>query len=132
MTGGSEFKFLELKISGLSDHCKVALNKYLDVSKPSLCFLNETRTFVERDAFDHYIAECSHDDRGVAFLLLESVSCNRIVELEILEDDGVLITVLIKDFKRLAILAYIPTNPLSLLELWLSQVRRAQEFAEAY
>ena len=132
MTGGSECKFLELNINGLSDHCKVALNKYLDDTKLSFCFLNETRTFVERDAFDNNIAECSHEDRGVVFLLLESISYNGIVELEILEDDRVLITVLIKDVKMLATLAYIPTNPVSLSEIWLSQVRRAQEFVEAH
>ena len=41
MMGGNESKFLELNINGLSDHFKVALNKYLDDSKQSLCFLNE-------------------------------------------------------------------------------------------
>ena len=50
--GGNKSKFLELNINELSDHCKVALNKYLDDMKISPCFLNETRTFVEKDTFD--------------------------------------------------------------------------------
>ena len=89
------------------------------------------RTFVEKDIFDNYI-ECSHDDRGVAILLLESVSYTRSVELEIPEIDSVWIIVLIKIVKMLATTAYICPNLLTLLEIWLSQLRRTQEYVEAH
>ena len=132
MTSGNECKFLELTINGLSDHCKVALNKYLGDTKPSLCFLNETRTFVEKNTFDNYSAECSHDDRGVAIMMLENISYTRIVELKIREFDSAWIIVLLKVVEMLATTEYFPPNSVTLLEIWLSELRKAHEYVEAH
>ena len=74
----------------------------------SLCFLNETKTFFEKNTFDNYIAEGSHDDRGVAILMLENISYTRIVELEIPEVDSVWVIVLFKSIKMLATMLSIP------------------------
>ena len=54
MKANPGFTFLQINICGLSDHRKIALNQFLQQTKPDIVFPNETKTQISANQFDNY------------------------------------------------------------------------------
>ena len=63
--------FLQIKICGLSEHSKIALNHYVHEKNPDVVFLNEMKANLPRHFLNNYnaISEHKHGLGGVAILL---------------------------------------------------------------
>ena len=53
---GIRISILQINICGLSHHCKLAIDAYLEKHKPDVVFLNESKKEVPETAFTNYTA----------------------------------------------------------------------------
>ena len=114
-------RFLVLNINGISDHCKNALNKYVNEQQPICMCLNETNKQLDIDAFTNYNTESSKKFRSVAKLKRQNLHYTRLTELEFSEIDCIFLATIIRGHKVLISTAYIPPNSLQQMRIWLEQ-----------
>ena len=114
-------RFLTLNVNGISDHCKNALDKYVNELQPMSMRLNETNKHLDIDAFTNYITESSMKYRGVAILMGQNLRFTRLIELESSEIESIFLATVICGHKILISTAYIPPNSPHQMQIWLEQ-----------
>ena len=114
-------RFLVLNINGISDHCKNALDKYVNEQQPICMCLNETNKHLDIDAFTNYNTESSKKYRGVAILMRQNLRYTRLTELESSEIHSIFLVTIIRGHKVLISTAYIPPNSPQQMRIWLEQ-----------
>ena len=109
MDSERRISFLQINICGLSHHCKLAIDAYLEKHKPDVFFLNETKKEVPENAFTNYTALSSTSNEmagGVALLFRYNVAFARIKELETEDNDNIVDAANIRGLKILTTTAY--------------------------
>ena len=118
-------RFLVLNINGISDHCKNALDKYVNEQQRICICLNETNKHLDIDAFTNYNTESSKKFRSVAKLKRQNLRYTRLTKLESSEIDSIFLATIIRGHKVLISTAYIPPKSPQPTRIWLEQYNSA-------
>ena len=123
--------FLQLNICGISDHCQTAFDRYLDIHRPSICCLNETKKQLDKNAFTNYFTESAYKSRaeGVAILIRQGYMYTRLQDLETDSFDNIWILAVIDGHRTLIGTAYLRPNETELMEIFLKQRKKVLSFA---
>ena len=75
-----KLSFMQLNSSGQSNAKRIALEKYIDIMKPDIISLNETKQWISHDIFKKYRTFSHHQlayHGGAALSLPKDVSCRK-------------------------------------------------------
>ena len=83
--------FVQLNISGISEHSKTTLEKFRDEKRPYFVCLNETKKILSPDFFNNFHTEASQtgNSGGVALSVNQEILYTRINDLECADLDSV-------------------------------------------
>ena len=103
------FTFLQIKVCGLSDHSKIALNQNLQQTKADIVFLDETKTHISANLFDNFTTFiCMGGSSGsVAILLKNHIPYSILNQVEDSSIDNVVFPVRLGGIKLVVSTAYV-------------------------
>ena len=105
--------FMQINICGLSEHSKIAMNRYVREKDPDVVFLNETKACLPLHFLNNYNAISEHKRGlgGVALLLNEEIPYARLSAIEENSVDNIVLTKVSNGLKLVVSTAYVqPEN----------------------
>ena len=100
--------FMVLNVNKISDHCKNALDKYVNEEQPIYICLKETNKHLDIDAFTNHNTKRLKKNWGAAILMRQNFPHTRLTELESSEIHSIFLDIVNRGHKVLISTAYIP------------------------
>ena len=123
--------FIQPNKGGVAEHSKLTINKYIEIRKPTICCLNETKRQLDKDFAANYFTESTcrrvRGD-GDAIIISEDLSYTRLNELELKDYNRIWILTVVAGLKIIIGTAYLKQNETALMEKFIEQTEKVVNF----
>ena len=132
MMSNPGFTSSQIKICGLSDHSKIALNQHLQQTKADIVFPNKTKTQISANLFDNFtiINSMCGSSWGVAVLLKNLILYSRPNQLEDTSVDNVVLIVRLSGIKLVVSIAYVRLDDIEGLRSTIKVIQSCKTYVD--